>query len=812
MTPGERWRLVESLFAEAAELPEDQRAAWLDAACADPDLRAEVARLLEADGSATHDDAIRAVVSDAMQQAAESTAPPDAVVGRWRLIREVGRGGMGTVYLAERADGQYRGHAAIKFVRGVLADPLRRERFLAERQFLADLDHPSVARLLDAGNTADGTPYFVMEYVDGRNIVEYADSHALSLAERIELFRRTCNAVQHAHEALVIHRDLKPSNILITADGSPKLVDFGIAKLIDAGVAGAGESATINRALTPAYASPEQILGRRVTVQTDVYSLGVVLYELLTGSVPFARQRTTPGEFEQMVAHTQPPRPSAVARDRSWQRALRGDLDTILLTALAKDPARRYASVATFAEDLRRYLVGEPVLARSDSWPYRAGKFISRHRAGVATATGLVVMIAALVAFYTLRLTAERDRARLAARQAEQVSAFLTDLFSGADPTRGSYTDLTARQLLDRGAARIESTLAGDPRMRSRLLGVIGGVYVTTGQFRAADSLLNVALALRRTVIPQDDSIAGVILTSLTDAARLNGHPAAADSYAVQAVTIWRRAGPSSLPLATSVLQRAEARREMGDFATSESLYVSALNMTERLLGTERTEVADVLNDLSLVYQAEGRYDSAFSTEQRALQLRQRLLGPGSWAVYNSEHNMGSILNTWGRYTEAEQWAARAVRDGTTLLGASDPRRLNTLALYGGILGRLGRDAESDSVLREAATALENRPGLELRLAATLRNWSRTKAAMHQGDSAVLLARRGLALTRQFRGDNNPETLLAQRDLATAEAAAGDTAAAARELEATLAAQRRVLGPDHPEVRRTEAALAACCH
>ena len=806
MSPDDRWRRIEALFAEGADLPEEQRAAWLDLACSDPGIRAEVGRLLDADHAAG-DDAIRDVVSGAMEQAAEGGALPGTMVGPWRLIREIGRGGMGTVYLAERADGQYRGQAAVKFVRGVLADPARRERFLAERQFLADLDHPSVARLLDAGNASDGTPYFVMEYVDGRNIVEYADARGLGLTERIELFRRTCDAVQHAHESLVIHRDLKPSNILITADGSPKLVDFGIAKLLDAGLAD-GESATITRALTPAYASPEQVLGRRVTVQTDVYSLGVVLYRLLTGALPFAREPVTPGELEAMVVHTEPVRPSTAAGAPQWRRALQGDLDTVLLTALAKDPARRYPSVAAFAEDLRRYLAGEPVSARRDSWTYRTRKFMGRHRAALAATAALVVLVASLVVFYTVQLTAERDRARLAARQAEQVSAFLTDLFAGSDPTQGGYRDLSARQLLDRGAARLDSTLADDPRLRSRLLGVIGAVYVTTGQFRAADSLLQRALALRRTVIPKDDSISGAMLTALTNAARLNGHPATADSYAVQAAAIWRRSGPPSLPLASSLLQRAEARREMGDFAVSESLYVAALRMRERLLGPEQVEVADVLNDLSLIYQAEGNYAEAFRTEQRALELRQRLLGPGSWAVYNSEHNMASILNTWGRYAEAETWAARAVRDGTTLLGTRDPRRLNTLGLYGNLLARMGRYAASDSVLREAATMLDARPGLELRVAAALRNWSRTKSALGQGDSAVTLARRGLALTEHYRGPGHPETLLAQRDLAMAEAAAGDTALARTQLETILAAQRRVLGAEHPEVKRTEGMLA----
>ena len=352
MTP-DRWQEVQALFLAAADLAPAARAAYLAEACAgDPTLRDEVLALLAADGRANASPFITGAVAAAAEAVAGAAPPaPSRLgerVGPYRLVRELGRGGMGTVYLAERADGQYQASVAIKFVRGSLAAPELARRLVAERQILAGLTHPNIAWLLDGGTATDGTPYLVMEHVAGEAIDTWCERRGLGLAARLALFRRVAAAVQYAHQALVVHRDLKPSNILVTADGTPKLVDFGIAKLL-AGE-GAETTATV-RALTPAYAAPEQVLGDRITVATDVYGLGGVLYRLLAGRAPLDLAGLSPGEIEHRICEQSPAAPSAAARGAAsaWRRSLKGDLDTIVLTALSKEPGRRYATAEALA-------------------------------------------------------------------------------------------------------------------------------------------------------------------------------------------------------------------------------------------------------------------------------------------------------------------------------------------------------------------------------------------------------------------------------------------------------------------------------
>ena len=805
MTSGERWRLIEELFAEASSRSADEQAAWLRSACADEEIRAAVERLLLADSESEGTDLVETAVRAAVEGLARGGSRVGTVVGHWRLLREIGHGGMGTVFLAERADGRYQGSVAIKFLRGGFASPERRSRFLAERQILADLEHPSIARLIDAGELPDGTPYFVMEFVDGDGITRYAQAHQLGLSARLQLFRRACEAVQRAHESLVVHRDLKPSNMLVTAEGTPKLVDFGIAKLLDVDRAGVTETGAAGRLLTPAYASPEQITGKRVTVQSDVYSLGVVLYELLAGDNPFTAAGRDPIAVEHMVLeHT--PAPPSVAAERAWSRELKGDLDTIVLKAMHKDPARRYTSVAALTEDLRRHADGEPVLARRDSWGYRAAKFVRRNRAGVAAGAGVLLLVAALTVLHTLRLSAERDRQRLAAQQAGQVSDFLIDLFTASDPNRAQGREITARELLDRGSLRLDSAAIGDPELRSRLGGVIGKVYFEIGRFAAADSTLSRALALRRSVVPQGDSVTADILDALSFVKEENGHAAAADTSAAAAVAIRRRAGVATMPLSLSLNRQATARRRLGDYVVAESLFRASLEIRERLLGPDHAMVADLLSDLSLLVQDRGRNEDALRMQRRATEIRERRLGPDDPSTYNSYHNMAWMLGALERYPEAESWTRRALDAGTRVLGADNPRVLMTMVNYVGFLTAMKRYAEADSVAREAAESLGRLRGAELRLAAVQRLWAEVKSALGEHDAAISLARTALATNLRMRAAH-PYTQIYARTLGIVLAAGGRTTDAKQVLSDALTAQERLLGNDHIETERTRAEL-----
>lgn len=425
----ENWRRAEELFLAAADLPEDERALFLDRECAaDPALRLDVESLL------AYDRCSDTSIAETLEQAAGTLLGWGQETGKrfgaYRVTEQLGAGGMGTVYLAQRDDDEYQKRVAIKLANTSVGPGYLRERLRQERQILAGLDHPYIARLLDGGTTDDGAPYFVLEYVEGIPIHTWCESHHASIEQRCELFRKVCEAVSYAHRNLVIHRDLKPSHVLVDQDGTPKLLDFGIAKLLSPdGEPAASSTRTLHWALTPEYASPEQVRGEPVTTATDIYSLGAVLYQLLSGESPHHLQTHTPSEVEQVICHDDIPKPSAVVRNRAWRRRLSGDLDNIVLMAMRKEPARRYGSVDQLSEDLRRDLAGLPVAAREDTLRYRAGKFLKRHRAWTAAGlfmaislfTGTAVAIRYAQRAHESRLLAEqqRERAELARRQAD---------------------------------------------------------------------------------------------------------------------------------------------------------------------------------------------------------------------------------------------------------------------------------------------------------------------------------------------------------------------------------------------------------
>src|SRR5262245_28667108 len=441
----ERWRRVKDLFGAALDLPPSEREVILEAAAGeDAALAAEVRRLLAAhEKEGTFLEEIVAGEGRILLERGEDASAAGRRIGPYELLEPIGRGGMGSVYLARRADKEFEERVAIKLVRpGAFSEQaLRRFRF--ERQTLANLSHPGIARLLDGGTTEDGVPYFVMEHVAGLPIDEFCGARDLPLEERLRLFRDVCDAVQHAHRNLVVHRDLKPSNILVTGDGRVKLLDFGIARLLpEAGEQPPGLTRTFERVMTPEYASPEQIRGEPVTTGSDVYALGVLLYRLLTGEHPYRFESERPSDIERVVCEQEPRRPStAVGRGTPpapergtarLRRRLRGDLDNIALKALQKEPARRYGSADQLSEDVGRYLRGEPVQARRVTLAYRASKFVRRHRVGVAAASLAVVSLLAALVVSLLSARA----ARLEAAKADRINAFVNSIFGAASPWR----------------------------------------------------------------------------------------------------------------------------------------------------------------------------------------------------------------------------------------------------------------------------------------------------------------------------------------------------------------------------------------
>ena len=843
---------VETLFDAAVALPPATRGAYLDAQCAgDAALRTEVEALLDADEGGA-DRYISGIVDRAVIDLPAPGLGPSYVgrqVGPYRLVAELGHGGMGTVYLADRADAAYHARVAIKFVRGGLAGADAERRFRAERQILADLAHPNIARLIDGGAADDGTPYLVMDLVDGEAIDRYCEHRSLDLRARLDLFRVVCAAVQYAHQALVIHRDLKPSNILVTADGAPKLLDFGIAKLLDADSAAAGDTGTLARALTPTYASPEHIRGARVTVATDVYSLGVVLYKLLTGRVPFeVPAGSSPGDIERLVCEAEPTRPSIL------NRGLAADLEAIVLKALRKEPERRYASVGELSDDVRRFLAREPVTAARGTTTYRFSKFVRRHAQGLVLASAILVGVSGIVGYYTMRVARARDRARLEAARAEQVSRFLTQTFAVADPEQGLGTsgpNATARDLLLRGTRRIESELAGQPATQATMFGAVGRAYQGLGLYGQATPLFERALELKHQIGADDLEIARAEY-DLGGLATAKGDYPTADSLLRSALARRRAALPWGDPaLVRSLVALAQVAYQRAQYEAAERLLSEAAEMARRLSGADRQELAQVLGSLGEVRLARGEYAAADSLLQEELVLRRKVFGESHPSVPATLNRLGNLRMEQGAYAAAESLQRQAVTGSRRILGDDHPTVASQLSDLARALIFLDRRAEADSLLRTALQRHRERLGDAHPLVASdmlglaslyyrserladgermareaLRRFQGHYGPAHpqivwalnglgnilseRGDfpSAVAYYREAVAAARQLFGDGHDATLTPLINLGQTYQVMEQYEEAERTLREALTVAERVLGAEHPA---TDQAVIQLC-
>lgn len=790
----ERWRRVGRLLSDALARDAGEREAYLaDLASREPDLAAEVRALLAAHRDAEACDFL-ATAPPAVTPAHLERDGPDVgldlqvgdAVGPYTVVRPLGRGGMGAVYLAERSDDQYRQRVALKVVRRGLdtEDVLR--RFRNERQILADLEHPNIARLLDGGMTGDGRPYLVMEFIDGLTILDYCDRHRLSVDRRLALFRQVCLAAHHAHRKLVVHRDLKPSNVLVTGDGRPKLLDFGVAKLLAEGP----ESRDLTRPgvlpLSPEYASPEQVTGSPVSTATDVYGLGLVLYELLCGRRAQPVGRPAWSELERVVCRESPPAPSdalpsgpapetrRLARDRATtperlRRKLRGDLDTIVLTALHKESDRRYASAEQMAEDLRRHLDGLPVRARRDTLRYRGRKFLARHAVGVAATLLLVLTLVAgalATAWQAREASAERDRSRAEAAKAEAVAGFLTDLFRASDPTTARDDSVTVTAVLDRARERLPSALAGQRDLRSDLLDVLGQVYTNLGRYEDARDALGEALDLRRAEVrPDSAELAGTLL-DLAEANRQARDFELAAPHFREAVAIHRalaRASPADTGLqlryAGALANQAMNLRELGRADTAVVLVEDAIELRERLQAADdpgllsaRTKLAFVLRGVGRVEEAEAIYRDVLARHRESGVLPPDDLAP----LLN---NLAYLLVTRQAFGEAEQLYREALGVHRELYGPGHPRTLMIMNNLAGILNRQGRHAELEVLSRRMlALQQEHRPPDHWRIGDAHRSLGSFLASRGRLREAEAEHRAALRIFQAGLGEDHPWT------------------------------------------------------
>lgn len=717
--PG-RWIRIEALFHRVVDLEREEREAVLVREAADdPELVAEVRSLIRADveaGAATGGDALDGAVEAAAREVARDAGQlrPGYRIGPWRIVDELGRGGMGTVHLAERDDDEYRARAAIKVIRAAApdADPVR--RFRAERQILAGLQHPHVARLLDGGTTTTGRPWLALEYVDGEPLDRFCDERRLSVAERVDLFLKLCDAVQYAHRKLVVHRDIKPSNVLVTDDGTPKLLDFGIAKLLEPDDAGftAVETRTQLRVMTPAYASPEQVRGETVTTATDVYALGLLLYELLCGSPAQRITTPSPAEMEREVCDRDPPRLASrvapeVAEARGISptrlaRTLGGDLENIVLTALRKEPERRYASVAALADDLVRWREGRPVEARGNPWGYRTAKFVRRNVVPLAAAGVVAVAFVATVGFYTTRLAQERDRAQVEARRATEVATFLTGIFEQANPDLAPGTPLSARDLLERGAERI-ATLDASDEVRASMLQTIGVAYESLGDPAASIPHLEEAVAIRHSLAAGGSEEAAALVEALDALASSLwdlGELEAAEELHREALAGARQAAPNgSFAVAVTLNNLSRVLQDQGRFAEAREAQAEALELFRAAEGDTHPTVAAALTNLAqLVENLEGE-EAGEPLHREAVEVLERLPPEDRISAPMAYGNLAMNLLAQNRLDEAETAFRRAIAESESRYGADSPRTAETLATLGWLQARREEWAAADTTV-----------------------------------------------------------------------------------------------------------------
>jgi len=638
-----RWQRIKNIYQQALDVEAADRRAFVDKACdGEASLVSEIMALLDVPTRSASN--IGDIVGAASAALGGELGKGERI-GPYRLLRIIGQGGMGHVYLAERADEEFEQRVAIKMVNWVGASPSMIERFRVERQILANLEHPNIARMLDGGRTPNGVPYLVMEYVDGVSILDYAQSQMLSINDRLHLFLQICDAVQYAHRKLVVHRDIKPSNILIAQGGVPKLLDFGIAKFLDE----EGDQALTRadaRVLTPEFASPEQLLGVAVTTATDVWGLGLMLYQLLSEETPFDFSSKTSPEIRELICHTTPNAPSKAALaegNRGIASKLNGDLDNIVLKTLRKEPERRYETVKDLADDLRNFLSNRPVLARGESTLYRTGKFLRRNRVAAIATVLVIAAIASQTTFYTQRLAAERDNAQLQAERAQEVADFLTGLFAEADPSQNLGEPMTARQMLDRGAARIADELDGQPELQAALMVTIAKSYENMEENVAARDYLNASMPGIEAKLGNANAdvlrlrfLLGMAMTYTGDAEK------ARPIHAENLSRLLDKSGPESYEAGREIKQLAVIENTLGNYETAENRFLQALDLFRVLGERAENDLAKTLLDYGSMLRRLDRGNEEEPMLLEALAIQERRVGkmhPDYAAVLNNLSN-----------------------------------------------------------------------------------------------------------------------------------------------------------------------------
>jgi serine/threonine-protein kinase len=748
-----RWERVQAIFHEAVQLPVSEQGAFLESSCrGDTTLIADVSAMLAADarGMRLLDDGLAPIASDVL--AADPSTLPSDQFGPYRLLHLLGEGGMGVVYLAERKD--VGGQVAIKILRDAWLSPVRRGRFAAEQRLLAQLNHPSIARLYNASTLPDGTPYFVMEYVEGLPLTEYCAQRSSTVEERLDFMRQVCEAVQYAHSRAVIHRDLKPSNILVKEDGSIRLLDFGIAKQLDSLDAPVEQTRTGFRLMTPAYAAPEQVRGDQVGAQTDVYALGLILYELLAGRLPFDLSNLTPLEAATVILEHDPSPPSQSGTALVLSRRAWADLDVLCLKAMHKDPARRYGSAEALIREIDHYLRGEPLDARPDSVGYKLSKFIRRNERAVGFTAAAVLVVLGLITFFTLRLAKARDAALAEAERTRQVQRFTTNLFQGGDEAAGPSDSLKVTTLLDRGVQEAHS-LSKDPSMQADMYLTLGNIYQKLGKLDEADTLLQSALQERKKVFGPDSPQAAEALVSL---GLLRDSQAKYD----EAEDLIRKAIAITNQNSSAVGERGRATAGLGKVLEDRGKYAEAIPMLQEAVrlqsaaGGNEAELAATISELANCNFYLGDYQLSDALNRRVLEMQEKLYGDRHPLIADTLINLGAIQYDLGNYTEAERFDRRALEITQAWYGADNPETASAMTILARALVSETHYDEASRLLLQALSIQERVYGkVHPRVASALNEVG--KVAQKQGklDDAEAAFQRMENIYRSVYGDQH---------------------------------------------------------
>jgi len=749
-------------------------------------------------------------------------------IGPYRLLQLIGEGGMGEVWLAEQK-APIRRTVALKLIKAGMDTKAVVARFESERQALAMMDHPNIAQVYGAGSTAEGRPYFAMEYVPGAPITEYCDKHRLTMNERLELFMHVCDGVQHAHQKAIIHRDLKPSNVLVAEQDNravPKIIDFGLAKAMGQRLTDKTMFTELGVLIgTPEYMSPEQadLREQNIDTRTDVYSLGVILYELLVGSLPFDAKALRAAGLDailRMIREVEPPKPSTKVRSmgddsaasaekrkeepRTFARHLQGELDWITMKALEKDRARRYGAPSELSADISRYLRNEPVVAGPASAGYRIRKYMARHRIALGAAAAVLLLVIAFVVTQAVqlhRIKLERDRTARERDRATRVTDFMTSMFKVSDPSEARGNSITAREILDKASADIDTGLTKDPELQAQMMHVMGTVYDDLGLYPRAESLDQRALEIRRRVLgPEHPETLGSMNSVASDLSD-EGHYAEAEKLDRETLGIRRRVlGPEHPDTLTSMNNLADDLAQEGKYAEAEKMYRETLEVQRRVLGPEHTDTVRSMNNLANVLNDEGHYPEAEKLKRETLEIRRRVLGPEDPTTLGAMNNLAVVLYREGHYAEAEKLHRETLDIRRRVLGPQHPLTLRSMMNLGNVLKDEGRYAEAEKLYSEALDAEKRtlRPDHPDTLS-SMNNLADVLEDEHRYAEAEKLFRETLDIRRRVLGPEHPLTLTSMNNVANVLDDEGHYAEAERLARETLDIQRRAVGPNDPE-------------